>query len=86
MADLDYARFANAPVLNTRPSTAEVLGIPSRALARIPTLGPLLAPASLVVGAAAAARRAPLTALLAWGSKPSGKTAEAISRKRGLPV
>ena len=85
MSVLNYGRFAAAPVVNARPSTAEVLGIPSRALARIPTLGLLLAPASLVVGAAAC-RRAPLTALLAWGRKPSGKTAEAISRERGLPV
>ena len=85
MAVLDYGRFATAPVVNARPSTAEVLGIPSRALARIPTLGPLLAPASLVVGAAAC-RRAPLTALLAWGRKPSGRRAEVISRERGLPV
>ena len=85
MAVLDYGRFATAPVVNARPSTAEVLGIPSRALARIPTLGPLLAPARLVVGAPAC-RRAPLTALLAWGRKPSGKTAAAIARERGLPV
>jgi capsular polysaccharide export protein len=82
---LDYGRFATAPVVNARPSTAEVLGIPSRALARISTLGPLLGPARLVVGAPAC-RRAPLTALLAWGRKPSGKTAEAIARERGLPV
>ena len=85
MAVLDYGRFATAPVVNARPSTAEVLGIPSRALARIPTLESLLAPASLVVGAAAC-RRAPLTALLAWGRKPSGRRAEVISRERGLPV
>jgi capsular polysaccharide export protein len=82
---LDYGRFATASVVNARPSTPELLGIPSRALARIPTLGPLLAPASLVVGAPAC-RRAPLTALLAWGRKPSGNTAEAIARERGLPV
>jgi len=85
VAVLDYARFATAPVVNARPSTAEVLGIPSRALARIPTLGPLLAPSRLVVGAPAC-RRSPLTALLAWGRKPSGKPAEAIARERGLPV
>lgn len=85
MAVLHYGRFATASLVNARPSTAEVLGIPSRALARIPTLGPLLAPASLVVGAPAC-RRASLTALLAWGRKPSGKTAEAIARERGLPV
>ncbi|GDX75194.1 capsule polysaccharide transporter [Cyanobium sp.] len=85
MAVLDYGRLVTASVVNARPSTAVVLGIPSRALARIPTLGPLLAPASLVVGAPAC-RRAPLTALLAWGRKPSGKTAEAIARERGLPV
>lgn len=85
MAVLDYGRFATAPVVNARPSTAEVLGIPSRALARIPTLGTLLAPANLVVGAAAC-RRAPLTALLAWGRKPSGRMAEQIAQVRGLPV
>ena len=85
VAVLDYGRFRLAPVVNPRPSNAEVLGIPSRALARIPTLGPLLASASLVVGAAAS-RRVPLTALLAWGRKPSGRTAERIAHERGLPV
>ena len=85
MAVLDYGRFRLPPVVNVRPSTAEVLGIPSRALARIPTLGPLLGSASLVVGAADC-RRAPLTALLAWGRKPSGRTAELIARERGLPL
>jgi len=85
VAVLDYGRFRLPPVVNVRPSTAEVLGIPSRALARIPTLGPLLGSASLVVGAADC-RRAPLTALLAWGRKPSGRTAELIARERGLPL
>ena len=85
MAVLDYGRFRLAPVVNARPSTAEVLGIPSRALARNPTLGSLLAPANLVVGAPAC-RRAPLTALLAWGRKPSARRAEQISRERGLPI
>jgi hypothetical protein len=63
VAVLDYGRYRLPPVVNVRPSTAEVFGIPSRALARIPTLGPLLGSASLVVGAADC-RRAPLTAFL----------------------
>ena len=71
--------------MNAGLSPAELLGVPSRALARIPTLGSLLAPANLVVGTAAC-RRAPLTALLAWGRKPSARRAEDISRERGLPV
>jgi capsular polysaccharide export protein len=82
---LDYGGFAFAPLVNAGLSPAELLGIPSRALARIPTLGSLLAPASLVVGTTAC-RRAPLTALLAWGRKPSARRAEEISRERGLPV
>jgi capsular polysaccharide export protein len=85
MAVLDYDGFAFAPHVNAGLSTAELLGIPSRALARIPTLGSLLAPARLVVGAADC-RRAPLTALLAWGRKPSSRMAERIARDRGLPV
>ncbi|MEB3335304.1 MAG: capsular polysaccharide biosynthesis protein [Cyanobacteriota bacterium] len=64
---------------------AEVLGIPSRGVARIPTLAALLAPGTLVVGSAAC-RRDPLTALVAWGRKPSARTAEAISRQRDLPL
>ena len=85
MAVLDYGGITFVLVVNASPSTAEVLGIPSRALARIATLGPLLAPASSVVGAAAC-RSFPLTALLAWGRKPSGRKAERIARERGLPV
>jgi len=82
---LDYGGSSFVPVVSASPSTAEVLGIPSRALARIVTLGPLLAPASSVVGVAAC-RSAPLTALLAWGRKPSGSKAERIAQERGLPV
>jgi capsular polysaccharide export protein len=82
---LHYGVFALFPALIARPSSAEVLGIPSGALARIATLGPLLAPASLVVGSKAC-RRAPLTALLAWGRKPSGRRAEMIAQGRALPI
>ena len=85
MAVLDYGGFAVASPVNAGLSTAAVLGIPSRGLARIPTLGPLLAPSSLVVGARAC-RRAPLSALLAWGRKPSARRAEQIARQRRLPV
>lgn len=49
------------------------------------TLPDLLAPARLVVGGWRC-RRQPLTALLAWGRKPSGRAAEAIARRRGLPL
>lgn len=82
---LDYGGFANVRVLNARATSAEVLGIPSRGMARIDTLGSLLAPASLVVGTRAC-RRSPLTALLAWGRKPSSRAAEALSQERGLPL
>ncbi|MEB3259317.1 MAG: capsular polysaccharide biosynthesis protein [Cyanobacteriota bacterium] len=54
-------------------------------MARLPTLAPLLAPATLVTGPQAC-RRADLTALLAWGRKPSARTAEALARDRGLPL
>jgi capsular polysaccharide export protein len=83
---LDYGGFANVPVVNARVTHGTVLGLPSRGMARVDTLGPLLAPASLVKGAAACRRAAPLTAVLSWGRKPSSRTAEALSRARGLPL
>lgn len=82
----DYGGFALVPVVIARPSTPEVLGIPSRGLARIATLGPLLAPATLVRGGQACRRSANLTALLAWGRKPSATAAERLSQQRGLPL
>jgi capsular polysaccharide export protein len=82
---LDYGGFDNGLVVNARATSGAVLGLPSRGMARIDTLGPLLAPAALVTGAAAC-RRSDLTALLAWGRKPSGRTAEAMARARGLPL
>ncbi|MFN9645188.1 MAG: capsular polysaccharide biosynthesis protein [Cyanobacteriota bacterium] len=71
--------------MNARVSHGMVLGLPSRGLARVDTLAPLLAPATLVKGAAAC-RAAPLTAVLAWGRKPSARAAEALSRARDLPL
>jgi capsular polysaccharide export protein len=82
---LDYGGFLNGPVVSARITHEAVLGLPSRGLARVDTLGPLLAPATLVKGAAAC-RRAPLTALLAWGRKPSSRTAQRLSLERGLPL
>ncbi|MFM1798979.1 MAG: hypothetical protein RLZZ117_1257 [Cyanobacteriota bacterium] len=81
----DYGGFATGPVVNPLASSGAVLGVPSRGMARIPTLAPLLAPATLVTGTAAC-RRAALTALVAWGRKPTARTAEALGRARGLPV
>jgi capsular polysaccharide export protein len=54
-------------------------------MARIASLAPLLAPARLHRGVAAC-RRKPLTALLAWGNKPSGRLAERLARQRSLPL
>ena len=65
--------------------TAHRLGIPSRGMARIPTLGGLLAPAQLVPGLGAC-RQAPLDALLCWGLKPSGRQAAQLAHRRGLPL
>lgn len=62
-----------------------LLGVPAAGMARIATLPALLAPAQLVRGARACGRE-PLTALLAWGRKPSGRTAEALAQRRGLPL
>lgn len=85
MAVLDYGRSAAVPVVNARVTPGTVLGLPSRGMARIETLGPLLAPATLMKGAAAC-RHAPLTALLGWGRKPSSRTAEALAEARDLPL
>ncbi len=82
---LDYGGYAAAPVVNPLALRGAVLGVPSRGMARLPTLAPLLAPATLVTGQGAC-RRADLTALLAWGRKPSARSAEAIARARGLPL
>lgn len=82
----NYGPSSTVVAVNARAARpAEVLGIPSRGVARIPTLAALLAPGNLVLGSAAC-RREPLTALLAWGRKPSARTAEAISRDRDLPL
>ena len=82
----DYGPFVLAPVVTDRPFLPAVLGVPSRGLARISTLGPLLAPATLVAGAGSCRRSGALTALLAWGRKPSARAAETLSRERGLPL
>lgn len=70
--------------IDASPSPA-LLGVPTPGMARIATLPALLAPSQLVLGARAC-RRSPLTALLAWGRKPSGRRAEALARQRGLPL
>jgi capsular polysaccharide export protein len=69
------------PLLEGSPD----LGVPGRGMARISTLAPLLVPARLHRGPAAC-RRQPLTALLAWGNKPSGRLAEQLARQRTLPI
>ena len=81
----DYGGLTNASVVSARATSEELLGIPTRGMARIDTLAALLAPAALALGSAAC-RRSKLTAVLAWGRKPSSKTAEAISRERNLPL
>jgi capsular polysaccharide export protein len=54
-------------------------------MARIATLAPLLSPARLRRGRSPC-RRQPLTALLSWGNKPSGRLAERLARERNLPL
>ena len=69
------------------PATGEglLVGIPGAGMGRISTLAPLLAPATLVRGAGPC-RRANLDAVLAWGRKPSSRSAEAIAAARNLPL
>ncbi len=64
---------------------APVLGVPSAAMARLPTLASLLAPATLRRGRRAC-REQPLTALLAWGNKPSAQGAQRLAQRRNLPL
>lgn len=56
----------------------------SAAVARVATLPPLLG--GPVVQARVGMPRQRLSAVLAWGRKPSAKRAEALSRRRGLPL
>lgn len=61
------------------------MGVPTAGVARIATLGPLLQPAQLRLGARAC-RRGPLDAVLGWGNKPSAERAERLARRLGLPL
>jgi capsular polysaccharide export protein len=61
------------------------LGVPSAAMARIPTLASLLAPATLHRGVRSC-QVEPLTAMLAWGNKPSALAAQRLAQRRKLPL
>jgi capsular polysaccharide export protein len=83
-------RMPTCPVHDHSPGKAvnpgnNTIGVPSTGVARISTLAPLLAPASLTLGMASF-RRQPLTALLAWGRKSSARRAERLAARRRLPL
>ena len=61
------------------------LGVPSAAMARIPTLASLLAPTTLHRGVRSC-QVEPLTAMLAWGNKPSAQAAQRLAQRRKLPL
>lgn len=82
---LDYGALPASVALTSPAGFTGLLGIPSRGMARISTLAPLLAPSTLVLGAAAC-RQAQLSAVLAWGRKPSARRAERLARERSLPL
>ena len=62
-----------------------VLGVPSRGMTRIATLAPLLAPATLVLGAGPCRRQA-ISAFLGWGLKPSSVGVARLADKRQRPL
>ena len=80
-----HAVDGHAVIRDGAPSPSPLLGVPSAAMARLPTLVPLLQPALLVKGARAC-RHQRLDALLAWGNKPSAAVAERLAAQRGLPL
>lgn len=74
------------PISDALPLTRDLcLGVPSRGMARIPTLAALLAPARLVTGQGPC-RRTPLDALLGWGLKPSAQRTSRLARQREMPL
>ncbi len=81
----DYGGVSRSPRVNPCALREEVVGIPSRGMTRVSTLTSLMAPATVVLGERHC-RRSALTAVMAWGRKPSSLNAERISRKRGVPL
>jgi capsular polysaccharide export protein len=67
------------------PLLPALVGCPDRLLLTHSTIASLLAPAKLVVGRRRCARE-PVHALVAWGRRPSGRVAEVLSQRRGLPL
>jgi len=63
----------------------DFIGVPNLAMARLATLEALLRPSKLVKGSQAC-RHKPLDAVLAWGRKPSGISAEKLANERALPL
>lgn len=69
----------------TPPAASPILGVPARGMGRIPTLGPLMAPGTLVLGEQSC-RHQPISAFLAWGLKPSSMPVARLAARRGLPL
>ena len=63
---MEGGQRASLPLLQMAPT----LGVPTAGVARIATLGGLLQPAQLRLGARAC-RRGALDAVVGWGNKPS---------------
>jgi capsular polysaccharide export protein len=89
---MDSGQTASLPPLPAEPPGANpllrdkpALGVPTAGVARIGTLAPLLAPASLQLGARAC-RHARLDAVLGWGNKPSARRAARLAARRGVPL
>jgi capsular polysaccharide export protein len=62
-----------------------LIGVPNRAMGRLATLEALMNPSKLIKGSQAC-RNKPLDAVLAWGRKSSGISAERIANLRALPI
>ena len=62
-----------------------LMGVPNRAMGRLATLEALVHPSKLIKGSQSC-RNKPLDAVLAWGRKPSGISAERLANLRGLPI
>lgn len=68
-----------------KPQLPELVGCPDRLLLTHSTVPALLRPTELIIGRRDCAA-AHLQALLAWGRRPSGRPAEILSQRRGLPL
>ena len=76
----------STPLSELAPSSAPVrLGLPAVGMLQHATLPALLASYTLVCGHSRC-RREPLDALLAWGRKPSARSAEWLAAQRALPL